>query len=330
MALPPVHIGPVLSESGMTLAASTRAPVQRAPAATATVTATATGQQASPRYTPARARLPAVQAALGYLSPTGERPYNYAYEPPAGAAWENYRVDERAVWIRDARALDPQPCVDCEGFALWDAPSSVTDFADGQAVTERYYPEVAELACAATGAARAYVFDHLVRRRDAQGGPLGFGRPGKGQPAGANGRVHNDYTEASGRRRLKLVLGEAAAVGAGHYAIVNVWRPLRGPVLDTPLALCDARSVDAVDLVGADVRYPHRTGDIYLMVHSPRHRWFYVSGMDRHEALVFKQYDSRISGVARFTPHAAFDHPDAPPAAPPRVSIEARCLVLFH
>ncbi|WP_233472836.1 CmcJ/NvfI family oxidoreductase [Cupriavidus respiraculi] len=309
----------------MTLAAPSLLP--QGPAASAAVIA-----RTGPRFAPARLSPPAVQATLSYLSPTHERPYNYAYEPPPGAAWENYRADARPVWIRDARALGAAPLVDREGFALWEAPSSLTDpedFADAALVTERYYPEVAELARAATGAPHAYVFDHLVRRRDAQAGPLGFGRPGRGQPAGANGRVHNDYTETSGRRRLRLVLGEAAAVGVGRYAIVNVWRSLSGPVLDTPLALCDARSVDAADLVGADVRYPNRTGDIYLMLHSPRHRWFHFSAMDRHEALVFKQYDSSISGVARFTPHAAFDHPEAPPDAPPRVSIEARCLVIY-
>ena len=52
--------------------------------------------------------------------------------------------------------------------------------------------------------------------------------------------------------------------------------------------------------------------------------------MDRHEALVFKQYDSQVSGVARFTPHAAFDHPDTLLDAPLRESIELRCLVIYE
>jgi len=40
-------------------------------------------------------------------------------------------------------------------------------------------------------------------------------------------------------------------------------------------------------------------------------------------ALVFKQYDSQANGVARFTPHSAFDLPDIPPDAPPRASRSA-------
>ena len=51
--------------------------------------------------------------------------------------------------------------------------------------------------------------------------------------------------------------------------------------------------------------------------------------MDRHEALVFKQYDSQLGGVARFVPHTAFDLPDIPADAPLRESIELRCLVVF-
>lgn len=63
---------------------------------------------------------------------------------------------------------------------------------------------------------------------------------------------------------------------------------------------------------------------------APQHRWSYFSAMDRHEALVFKQFDAQVSGVARFTLHAAFDHPQAPTDAPCRESIELRCLVVYE
>ena len=78
------------------------------------------------------------------------------------------------------------------------------------------------------------------------------------------------------------------------------------------------------------MRYPRRTGEIYVALHSPLHRWSYFSEMDRSEALVFKQYDSQVSGVSRFTPHAAYDLPSIPADAPLRESIEVRCLVLFE
>jgi hypothetical protein len=212
-----------------------------------------------------------------------------------------------------------------EGFELREARSAVRDFRDDEAVKRLYYPEVARLALEATGARHAYVFDHQVRRREADRAPLTFGRHGDGRQPGAAGRVHNDYTDASARRRLAVLWR-----GSPHrrFAILNVWRSIGGPVLDTPLAVCDARSVAPQDLVTSDVHYPGRSGEIHLVQHSPRHAWHYFPRMDRHEALVFKQYDSSEAS-ARYVPHAAFDLSDIPPHAPLRESVEARCLVVY-
>lgn len=273
---------------------------------------------------------PTVTAGLNYLQPTALRPFSYVCEPPPGTPWESASYTQHPMPIADARAAAAPPEIEREGFVLRDAPSAVRDFLDDAEVRAVYHREVAELALAVTGGARAFVFDHLVRRREADRAPLGFGRRAGEERAAANGRIHNDYTEASGRRRLGLVLDDPAeAAAVRRHCIVNVWRSIKGPVLDTPLALCDARSVKAGDLVHAELRYAHRSGEIYLATHSPAHRWWYFSAMDRHEALVFKQYDSQLGGVSRFTPHAAFDHPEMPADAPLRESIEARCLVVF-
>jgi hypothetical protein len=275
--------------------------------------------------------VPSVRATLSYLPSSVDRPFNYAYGPPAGTPWENYQREEHPVSIADARHAAAGLTVHGEGFALWDAPSAVRDFMDSEEIVRCYHREVAEIACAATGATRAYVFDHLVRKQPPGGAALDFGRSARGGPPSANGQVHNDYTERSVRRRLGLVLGEqAAARGVSRYSIVNVWRSIGGPVLDAPLAVCDARTINAADLVSAEMHYPKRVGEVYLGLHNPHHRWFYFSAMHRSEALVFKQYDSQVSGVARFTLHAAFRHPDAPAGAPPRESIEARCLVVYE
>jgi hypothetical protein len=241
--------------------------------------------------------------------------------------WQNYRSDTRPVRIVDARSLDRPPMLAREGFELHAAPTIVSDFSDEAAIGRIYYAEVAALAREATGAKAAYVFDHLVRKREAGVPALTFGRRVASDKPSANGRVHNDYTEASGPSRMALVLGDRAA-GIQRYAIVNVWRPIKGPVLDAPLALCDARTVSAEDLVESDVHYATRTGEIYLVTHSSHHRWFYYPAMASDEALVFKQYDSDRN-APRFVPHAAFDDPYTPPNAPLRQSIEARCLVVF-
>ena len=271
----------------------------------------------------------AVQAGLSYLVRSATRPACYAYPPPDGQAWENCDFELRTVAIEDGRHALVAPSIHREGFELRHAPSAVPDFTDEEAVRSIYYREAAALALEVTGGARAIVFDHLLRRRQDRSRALDFGRA-SGRMAAANGRIHNDYSEASGQRRLELVLDdEHARRKVRRYSIVNLWRSIRGPILDTPLAVCDARTVAADELVVAQVRYPRRTGEIYFLTYAAPHRWTYFSAMTRDEALVFKQYDSLQEGVARFTPHAAFDHPECPPDAPLRESIEARCLVIY-
>jgi hypothetical protein len=251
------------------------------------------------------------------------------YEPPAGTARENCEYRASPVWIKDARAM-ASPSIHVEGFELWDAPTTVADFTDEEAIRSRYYAEAAELAKYVTGADHAYIFDHLVRWREAGRPNLTFGRHGDGSRPGAAGRIHADYTEASGQKRFEIVpLDPTIRPKAQRFAIVNIWRSIGGKIVDTPLAVCDARSISVKDLVVTDIHYPGRSGEIYLVEESPRHRWAYFSEMDRHEALVFKQYDSQVNGVARFTPHSAFDLPDIPPDAPLRRSIEIRCLVTY-
>lgn len=265
---------------------------------------------------------------LDHLHDSAGPPVNYMYPPPAGEPWENCSYRTHQVDIADARPARQAFLIDRHGFELRDAPTGLAGFDDDERIRARYYPEVEAIARDATGARRALCFDHQVRRRSRGEQHLTFGR--QHAQASAVGRVHNDYSEASGLARLGLVLrDDAARARIRRYAVVNVWRPLIEPVVDAPLAMCDARSVMAQDLVAAQIRYPERSGEIYLLKHAPQHRWHYFPDMAKHEVLVFKQYDSQASGVSRFTPHAAFLDPAAPADAPLRVSIEARCLVLF-
>jgi hypothetical protein len=143
--------------------------------------------------------------------------------------------------------------------------------------------------------------------------------------------VHNDYTAKSGPQRVRDLFGadDAEALLRKRFAIINVWQPIAGPVETAPLALTDARSIAADDLVPLDLVYPDRTGEIYNVAFGPDHRWYYVPRMERTEALLIKGYDSLADGRARFTPHTAFDDPTTPADAAPRHSIEARTLAFF-
>ena len=267
-----------------------------------------------------------VSATLEYLQSAPRKPVTYMLAPPGGHAWDNCDYAPVPVTVRNGRGLHDAPTLDREGFMLRRAPSALNDFSDGGTVRRIYYPEMEALALAATGASRAIVFDHVLRRR-APGTLSPFGARDGHRPSAAV-RVHCDFTPASAERRLAL---ETAALGIARparFSIVNLWRSTGRPVLDAPLAVCDARSVRPCDLVASDIVYPDRTGEIYQLLHHSGHAWTYFDTMQFDEVLMFKQYDS-AGGVARFTPHAAFAHPATPAGTPPRESIEIRCLLIF-
>ena len=53
---------------------------------------------------------------------------------------------------------------------------------------------------------------------------------------------------------------------------VQVWRPLRGPVNDSPLGMIDAASVAKEDLLPYTLYFPGRTGYNYAAKYNPEHR----------------------------------------------------------
>jgi len=267
--------------------------------------------------------LPAVAARLTYLAPMAETPFTYSYGPPDGQPRTNAVFDERTVSIRSMRPIAGEFSLDGAGFELVRRNSAVADFYDAGELKRVYYPETEALVTELTGA-RVVVFDHTVRRRSWETQDRA---PGERRLPVM--RVHNDYTEASGPQRVRDLMGdEAEALLARRFAFINVWRPIRGPLLDQPLALCDAASAAPQDFVRSEQRYPDRTGEIYVMRYDPRHRWLYAPAMQKDEALVFKCYDSGRD-VARFVAHTAFDDPTTPADAPPRESIEMRTIAFF-
>lgn len=263
-----------------------------------------------------------VQAMLRYLGDMTERPYFLAYEPPAGVPSRNTKGNRQTVTIRDARTLVPPPSLDDEGFVLAEHRTAARDLYDDAQIRGVYYPEMERLVRAETGAARVLAFDHNLRSA------LAEERRGAGVQAPVR-FPHNDYTERSAPQRVRdLLPAEADRLLRHRYAVINTWKPIRGPVLDAPLAFCDARSIAPEDLVPTDLRYRDRAGEIFSLRFNPAHRWFYFSAMQADDVLLLKCFDSDPTR-ASFTAHSAFDHPAAPSDAPPRESIEVRTLAFF-
>ena len=269
--------------------------------------------------------LPFVTAELNYLAPTPGKPRTYALDPPAGEPKSTALPEPHNVPVVDARPIVADLSLDREGFALVRHPTVVKDFYDDQEVRKVYYPAVEAFLRATLNADRVFIFDHTVRKRVAGAVDLRDGTPR--QPAT---RVHVDQTEVSGHNRVYEHLpDEANELVKGRVQVINLWRPIRGPLLDAPLAMADGRTVDPRELVASDLIYPNRKGEIYTVKYNPAHRWYYVPRMTADEALLLKCYDSATDGRTRFCPHTAFVDPTTPADAAPRESIEVRTLV-FH
>ncbi len=230
------------------------------------------------------------------------------------------RSAPRSVTITDARAFDA-PALDREGFQLVRHDSAVANFYDPDEVRRVYYPELARLLGAVTGAAKVVIFAHDVRSSD------------KSKQNGDSIRepvssVHNDYTPKSAPQMVREnpPPDEAERRLQKRFAEINIWKPIRGPVFARPLAVCDARSIAPDDLVPTDRYLKH---EVFMMTFNPAHRWFYFPRMLTGETLLIKGYDSMLDGRARFTAHASFVDPTTPAEAPPRESIEARALLFF-
>jgi hypothetical protein len=274
----------------------------------------------------ALASLPHVQATLNYVAATGEKLVSYAYEPPAGVPMSNVQVEGHATTIHDFRPASSKFALDEVGFKLLTHRSAVRDFWDEDEMKRVYYPESIDLLKQVTGATEVRVFDHTLRRRVPGKTDRSAGLPR--QPANL---VHVDQTATSGAERLRVAYpDEAEALLSRRVAIVNLWRPITSPVLDAPLAMCDARSVTPKDLVASELVYRDRLGETYNLVYNPGQRWFYAPEMRADEVLLIKCFDSRDDGaVSRFAPHTAFTDPTAPQDAPPRESIELRTFLIF-
>jgi hypothetical protein len=268
-----------------------------------------------------------VRAALTFITPQDTKPAFHSSALTGGAPRVFFDTERHDVLIRDMWPLIDALSLDREGFELLRHETAVSDLYDDAAIEHVYYPEIEALLGAVTGASRVVVFD-ATRRSD--GGAGAKNRDGLRGPAS---RVHVDYTEKSGPQRVKDLLGEAeaarlAASGA-RIVQINVWRPIRGPVERSPLALADASSVRTEDLIATDQVFPDRVGEIYHLAHHPGQRWYYAPRMSPDEVLLIKGFDS-LTDRARFTPHGAFDLPDTPANAPPRESIEVRTLVVIE
>jgi hypothetical protein len=173
--------------------------------------------------------------------------------------------------------------------------------------------------------------------------PLGALRRGPGGPNNFYGLgVHQDYglypkdmvtTRFNREESFEDWEKRLNCDGTAGYCVINFWRPvlpMRGPVQNTPLAVCDPRTVNVEDVVPQDL-YGFVPGGQHNMgvKFNADQRWYYYPGMTKDEVLVFRQFLYEKGVEAPYSKlktvfHTAFHHPAAPKDAESRCSSEYR------
>ena len=242
----------------------------------------------------------------------GSKPFNYVEDPPEGQPKRNFSDIDLAVTIHDIRGQESDFDLDTNAFStLTTSPSAEKSFTDDASIKKNYYPEVEALLLKhVPGAKRILLFDHTIRSATGSRSPVT--------------RVHIDQTTKSATARVHHHLpAEADELLKSRVRIVNVWRPLNGPVQASPLAFADSTTVKDEDLIGIEHRYPDRTGETAAVQHGDE-KWHYWSGMGNDERLLLECYDSEKGGRV---PHTAFIDPRSPEGGRQRESIEVRALI---
>jgi len=268
-----------------------------------------------------------VPTTLNYYAPIGDgAPFNYVQPPLDGSPRTNVGADPHPAVIHDVRGKEDTVSLDKTGFQFIKHVSEEKDFLDEDKIKSVYYKEVEELLKKEVGAKRVFIFDHTIRRNYIDN--YNTDADGNRNLRGPVERVHIDQTfEASVNRVHYHLKEDAEHLLKSRVRIINVWRPIGHPVAHKPLAVADWRTLDVDhDLVASKLIYPHRTGSTFAVKYSPQLRWNYLSNQTPEEVTLIKCFDSE-KDRARLTPHTAFLDTSSPKNAPPRQSIEVRCLV---
>ena len=190
------------------------------------------------------------------------------------------------------------------------------DYSDAVDWQATYDSELTQLLSDQIGAKEMIIFDHTVRTDD----PNADRKPAR--------NVHSDYSEDGAKQRLSDILGAERATewSRGHYAFINVWRPVGNPINSAPLGFLRPSSVPAEDWLLLDLIYPDRKGQIMGIVGNPKHEWLYQSRMTPDEVAFFNIYDSQgRPSIA----HSAIDLVEDENITTIRQSIESRTLVRY-
>jgi hypothetical protein len=247
------------------------------------------------------------------------KPERQAFELDAGGIVGNLISPELApteVSVFDERAVGVATTFEDASVAFTDFPTKVQTFGKDQSWRKTYDAELTQLLSDEINAKEVVIFDHTVRVDD----PEAVRKPAR--------NVHSDYSIDGAKQRLVDLLGadKAAEWSEGHYAFINVWRPVGDTINSAPLGFVLPESVAEEDWILLDLIYPDRKGQILGLAANPDHEWVYMSKMTPQDVVYFNIFDSRgRPSIA----HSALDMVEDPSISTIRKSIESRTLVRY-
>jgi hypothetical protein len=251
--------------------------------------------------------------------------------PKLGWTGSNYARTPVRVTIHDLRGRENNFDVDNNGFEVLKYDGQIHNaFDDNSEIQRCYYEDIVNVLKKRLGASRIVVFNHIIRFR---GSPRA---PDQCDPTHKNPVFypHVDNDPPAARLKVKDILGEEEAdkMMQNRFQIINIWRPLGpNPVTNTPLTICDYRSIDINnDVHISEVRGSESSVSIYMISRNIQdaQKWYYLSQMRSDEMFMFKIFDSNPD-VAQFGAHTAFINEYVPPVNVEQISIEIRCLVFY-
>lgn len=244
--------------------------------------------------------------------------HRQAYHIDAGGVVGEMRSPPHAVTEVAVNDVRGKTTADFEhdSVGFFEVSSQVHRYDPNEDWKATYDRELTTILTDTLGAQEVIVFDHTVRIDD----PKSTRKPAR--------NVHSDYSPEGAAQRLVDIVGTKKAQdwAAGHYAFINVWRPVEHTINSAPLGFVRPASVAKEDWMLIDLVYPDRKGHIMGLAANPAHEWLYKSKMTPDEIAVFNIYDNRGKPSIG---HSALDMTEDPTISLPRKSIESRTLIRY-
>ncbi|KAH3409722.1 hypothetical protein KXV81_006633 [Aspergillus fumigatus] len=274
-----------------------------------------------------------VQASMFFLTPDElhkqQRPYTFKFPPYNGCPQSNMTHEKiNGITVENMRGREDQFQLERNGFTILKVNTGLEydDFFKQKGVTQ-YLRLMEGVLKARLGASRVDVFRYGIRKRHPMY-PISDGTVYEyDQPTTV---AHVDTSREGTIDEIRRQYGkEADGLLKKRFQWINFWKPLRGPVNDWPLVLCDSSLIDVrKDLAVADLLYPDLATENQVMYYRDGLKWYYLSDHEPSEIIVFKQMDS-LNSACPGVPHASFWNPLASNGEPPRESIEGRAMVFY-